>query len=99
MIAENFHFHVMQDNIEIISLSCFSNLIFTDLKFILLGPCARTVRATQDLSGGSIPTEPQMSAFQLSPERSRGNLLVRRGGNHLIWLQECPLYGEDGTNT
>ena len=59
-IAENFLFHVMQDNIEINSLSCFSNLIFTDLKFILLGPCVRTVGATQDLSGGSIPTEPQI---------------------------------------
>ena len=60
MIAENFHFHVMQDNIEIISLPCFLNLIFTDLKFILLCACARTVHATQDLSGGSILTEPQI---------------------------------------
>ena len=57
-IAEKILFHVMQDNIEIISLSCFSNLIFTDLKFILLGSCARTVHATQDLSGGSISIEP-----------------------------------------
>ena len=57
-IAENFLFHEMQDNTEINSLSYFSNLIFTDLKFILLGPYARTVRATQDLSGGSIPIEP-----------------------------------------
>ena len=60
MIAENFLFHVMQDNTEINSLSYFSNLIFTDLKFILLGPCVRTMRATRDLSGGSIPTEPQI---------------------------------------
>ena len=84
MFAENFLFHVMQDNTEINSLSCFSNLIFTDLKFILLGPCARTMCATQDLSGGSIPTESQMSAFQLSPERPLGNLLVRRGYNHMM---------------
>ena len=59
-IVENFIFHVMQDNTEINSFSCFSNLIFTDLKFILLGPCACAVRATQDLSGGSIPIEPQI---------------------------------------
>ena len=59
-IAENFLFHVMQDNTEINFLSCFSNLIFSDLKFILLGPCVRTVRATQDLSGGSILIEPQI---------------------------------------
>ena len=80
MIAENFLFHAMQDNTENNSLSGFSNLIFTDLKFILLGPCVCTVRATQDLFRQS----PRLSAFQLSPERPRGNLLVRRGYNRLI---------------
>ena len=72
-IAEKCHFHAMQINAEnIFFLAIQTHFLGFEIHFI--GLCAYTMRATQDLSGGSIPTEPQISTFQLSPELPRGNL-------------------------